>query len=153
MFQGTSFGIRFEQTNGTTPALEVLWVPGHCGLQDQELADEESKLGSAEHQPTVQLDCATRRAIIRRACSTKFISTPLHTATYPIIPNHREDILLSKPGMTHLRRFRSRHFTALHHRQNLINRSEQAPCEICNYEDETMTACASVVLPSTQVAR
>ncbi len=63
--------------------LEVLWVPGHCGLQGNELADEEAKLGSAEHQPLVTLDCATRRAVIRRACSTPTISTSLHTATYP----------------------------------------------------------------------
>ncbi len=28
---------------------EVLWVPGHCGLMDNELADEEAKRGSAEH--------------------------------------------------------------------------------------------------------
>ncbi len=66
--------------------LKVLWVPGN------ELADEEAKSGSAEHQPAVQLDCAARRAIIRRACSTPFISTPFHTATYPINLNHREDI-------------------------------------------------------------
>ncbi len=29
--------------------LEVLWVPGHCGLMGDELAYEEAKSGSAEH--------------------------------------------------------------------------------------------------------
>ncbi len=53
--------------------LEVLWVPGHCGLQGNELADEEAILGSAEYQAHVRLDCAIRRAEIRRACSTPFI--------------------------------------------------------------------------------
>ncbi len=33
--------------------LRVLWVPGHCGLQGNELADAEAKLGSTEHQPPV----------------------------------------------------------------------------------------------------
>ncbi len=56
--------------------LEVLWGPGHCGLQGNELADEEAKLGSEEYQPLVRLDCATHRAVIRHACSTPFISTP-----------------------------------------------------------------------------
>ncbi len=63
--------------------LEVLRIQGHCGLQDNELADEEAKLGSAGHQSPVRLDCATHRAVIRRACSTQFIYTPLHTATLP----------------------------------------------------------------------
>ncbi len=67
--------------------LEALWVP----------ADEEADSGSSEHQPSVQLDCATHSAINRRACSTPFISTPLHTATYPISLNHREDIQMFKP--------------------------------------------------------
>ncbi len=92
---------------------EVLCVQGHCGLQGKELADEEAKSGSAEHQPPIQLDCITRRAIIRRACSTRFISAPLHNATYPINLNHREDIQMYEPDMTHLRFFRSGHPPAL----------------------------------------
>ncbi len=96
--------------------LEVLWFPGHCGLQGRELADEEAKLGSAEHQPPVRLDCATHRAAIRRACSTPFISTPLHTATDPSNLVLREDLKMSKPDMTHLRRFRSGHHPALQRR-------------------------------------
>ncbi len=39
--------------------LEVLRVPGHCGLMGSELADEEAKSGSAEHQLIVALDPAT----------------------------------------------------------------------------------------------
>ncbi len=117
--------------------LEVLWVPGHCGLQDNELADEESKLGSAEHQPPVRLDCATRTAVIRRACSTLFISTSLHAATYPSNLVLRENPKMSKPERTQLRRFRSGHHRALRRWQHLINRSEEASCRICNDEDET----------------
>ncbi len=56
--------------------LEVLWVSGHCGLMGNELADEESRLGSAEHQPSVTLDPATSRALIRRACASAFNFTP-----------------------------------------------------------------------------
>ncbi len=95
--------------------LEVLWVLGHCGLQGNELADEEAKSGSAEQQPPVQLERANHRAIFRCACSTPFISTPLHIATFLINLNHREDIQMSKPDMTHMRRPRSGHHPALRH--------------------------------------
>ncbi len=51
--------------------------------------------------------------------------------------NHREDIQMSKPYMTHLRRFRSGYHPALRRWQHLIDRSEEATCRICNDEDET----------------
>ncbi len=61
-------GMRLVQTAvarlNAEKCLEVLWVPGHCGQQGNELADEEVKLGSAEHQSTVQMGCTTRRTII-----------------------------------------------------------------------------------------
>ncbi len=65
------------------------------------------------------------------------ISMPLHTATDPISPNHREEVLLSKPDITLLRRSRSEPTPALRCWQNLINRSEEATCRICNDEDDT----------------
>ncbi len=48
--------------------LEVLCVASHCGLLGNELAAEETKLGSAEHQLPVVLDPATHRALMRRTC-------------------------------------------------------------------------------------
>ncbi len=50
--------------------LEVLWVPGHCGLQGNEVPQHDS----AEHQPPLRLNYATGRSVIRRARSTPFIS-------------------------------------------------------------------------------
>ena len=118
-------------------SLEVLWVPGHCGLKGNELADGEAKLGSAEHQPLVALDPATRRALIRRACTSKLKTTPLHTATYTRIPLQQEDALLSKSQTTDLRRFRSGHHPALRRWKNLINRSEETRCRLCAEEEES----------------
>ncbi len=58
------------------------------------------------------------------------MSTPLQT--YPINLNHREDIQMSKPEMTHMRRFRR----ALRRWQHLTTMSEEATFRICNDEDE-----------------
>ncbi len=42
-----------------------------------ELADEEAKFGSAEHQPSVALYLTNRRALIQCAWYSTFSSTPL----------------------------------------------------------------------------
>ncbi len=128
----------------TEKCLEVLWVQGNCGRQGNELADEEAKIGLAETQPAVRLDCTTRRAVIRRASSNPCISTALHTATYPTNLSHREDLQMSTPDMTHLRRFRSGHHHALRRWQHLISQSKEATCRLCNYEEDT---AGSVVPP------
>ena len=44
----------------------IVWVPGHCGLSGNELADHQIKLGSAETQPDSALAASTQRAIIHR---------------------------------------------------------------------------------------
>ncbi len=62
--------------------LKVLWVPGHCGLKGNELAEEGTKAGSAQHQQLVALDPTTHRALITRNCASTFKTTPLHATTY-----------------------------------------------------------------------
>ena len=46
--------------------VRILWVPGHCNLRGNELADLEAKLGSEVAQPSVPLDSSTRAALIRQ---------------------------------------------------------------------------------------
>ena len=46
--------------------VRILWVPGHCNLRGNELADLEAKLGSEVAQPSVPLDSSIRAALIRR---------------------------------------------------------------------------------------
>ncbi len=101
-----------------------------------ELADEEAKSGSAEHQPLVALDPATRRALIKRTCTSTFNTTPLHAATYTRNPLQQEDTLLSKSETTDPRRFRSGHHPALRRWKNLISRSEETMCRLCDPEEE-----------------
>ncbi len=93
----------------TVKCLEALLVPSHCDLMGNKLADENSKLGSIEHQYSIELDPADRRALVRRAYSSTFNATPLHGATYTHNPFHQEVTLMSKFQMTDLHRFRSGH--------------------------------------------
>ena len=40
--------------------LTVLWVPGHCGLQGNEMADEEARRGAEMPQQDVPMDRSSR---------------------------------------------------------------------------------------------
>ena len=46
--------------------VRILWVPGHCNIRGNELADLEANLGSEVAKPSVPLDSSTRAALIRR---------------------------------------------------------------------------------------
>ena len=46
----------------------IVWAPGHCGLLDNELADYQAILGTAETQPDNAHDAATWRALIHHSC-------------------------------------------------------------------------------------
>ena len=46
--------------------VRILWVPGHCNLRGNELADLEATLSSEVAQPSVPLDSSSRAALIRR---------------------------------------------------------------------------------------
>ncbi len=105
--------------------------------RDNELADEEATSGSAEHQPLVALDPATRRALIRCTCTSTFNTTPLHAATYTRSPLQQEDALLSKSETTDRRRFRSGNHPALRRWKNRISRSEETMCRLCDNEKES----------------
>ena len=60
--------------------VRILWVPGHCNLRGNELADLEAKLVSEVAQPSVPLDSSTRAALIRRQERQSSLTHPRLTA-------------------------------------------------------------------------
>ena len=66
--------------------VRILWVPGHCNLRDNELADLEAKLSSEVAQPSVPLDSSTRGALIRREERQSLHTHPRLTALYKTRP-------------------------------------------------------------------
>ena len=62
--------------------VRILWVPGHCNLRGNELADLEAKLGSEVAQPSVPLDSSTCAALIRREERQSLLTHPRLTALY-----------------------------------------------------------------------
>ena len=85
--------------------VRILWVPGHCNLCGNELADLEAKLGSESAQPSVPLDSSTRAALIRREERQSPLTHPRLTALYTTRPREEEE----EADRTDLIRFRCGH--------------------------------------------
>ena len=62
--------------------VRILWVPGHCNLRGNELADLEAKIGSEVAQPSVPLDSSTRAALIRQEERQSSLTHPRLTALF-----------------------------------------------------------------------
>ena len=85
--------------------VRILWVPGHCNLRGNELADLEAKLCWEVAQPSVPLDLSTRAALIRREERQSSLTHPRLTALYTTRPREEEEVLLQKADRTDLIRF------------------------------------------------
>ena len=46
-------------------SLEVVWVPGHCGIAENERSDEMARMCGEERQTEVAIDGSVRMAYIR----------------------------------------------------------------------------------------
>ena len=116
--------------------VRILWVPGHCNLRGNELADLEAKLGSVVVQPNVPLDSSTRAALIRREERQSSLTHPHLTALYTTRPRE-EGALLQKADRTDLIRFRCGHHPHLRRWQHMTGMSETDSCRLCAEEKES----------------
>ena len=103
--------------------VRILWVPGHCHLRGNELADLEAKLGSEVAQPSVPLDSSTRAALIRRYKRQSSLTHPRLTALCTTRPREEEETLLQKADRTDLIRFRCGHHPHLRRWQHMTGMS------------------------------
>ena len=108
--------------------VRILWVPGHCNLRGNELADLEAKLGSEVAQPSVPLDSSTRAALIRREERQPSLTHPRLTALYTTRRREEEEALLQKADRTDFIRLRCGHHLQLRRWQHMTGMSETESC-------------------------
>ncbi|XP_077455370.1 uncharacterized protein LOC144073431 [Stigmatopora argus] len=115
--------------------LQLLWIPGHCNICGNDLADALAKLGSLDDQTNTPPDAATRRAIIQREYRPR-LSHPRLLQTYTTKVTE-EQLALSKGDRTDLIRFRSGHHPLLRRWLHLVGKSDSDRCRLCDEETES----------------
>ncbi|XP_029656940.1 uncharacterized protein LOC115230980 [Octopus sinensis] len=118
--------------------LTVIWVPGHCNLRDNELADVQAKHSSALSQPDAAINTVIRLAFIRRTFQPTPIQHPRLKEVFTKKPDERTEAALSKANFTDMIRFRSGgHHPALRRWQKMAASSDTDQCRLCNEEVES----------------
>ena len=115
--------------------VRIMWLPGHCNLRSNELADSEAKLGYEVAQPSVPLDSSTRAALIRREERQSSLTHSRLTASYTTRPREEEEALLQKADRTDLIRFGCGHHRQIRRWKQMTGMSETDSCRICAEEE------------------
>ena len=115
----------------------ILWVPRHCNLRGNELADLEEKLGSEVAQPSVPMDSSTRAALIRPEERQSSLTNPRLIAICTTRYRKEEEALIQKADRTDLNRFRYGHYLHLRRWQHMTEMSETESCRLCAEEEES----------------
>jgi hypothetical protein len=87
--------------------VDIVWAPGHCGLPGNERADEMARLGSEMEQQEVEVDGATRAAVIRRTIGSARAIAHDRLAEVYRAPIRRVEEEMDRGKRTMLARFRT----------------------------------------------
>ena len=125
---------------GREKRISVVWIPGHCAVWGNELADELAKKASTVLPQDAPLDDVALSHLLRRACAPPPISHPRLAAQYarrPVLK--KEDLELTQQESVDLVRFRSGHHPALRRWQHLTGMVDSPACRLCGEEEESAT--------------
>jgi hypothetical protein len=119
--------------------VEVMWAPGHCGLEGNDRADGMARRGGREEQGGVTLDRNTREAYIRREVGggVREIVHDRIRRTYRGPVREVEERVLSRGDRVDLARFRAGHHPDVRRWKVMIGETGETGCRLCGKGEET----------------
>jgi ribonuclease HI len=118
--------------------IEIVWVPGHCGLEGNERADEMARRGGQMEQTEVRIDRPTRDACVRRLFDRGRIQHDRIRQVYAGgVREEEEERELTREQQVNLGRFRSGHHPKVRRWMKMVGSTEEDRCRLCDEAEET----------------
>ena len=139
----------YQRLTNLTGKLQLVWVPSHCGIPGNDIADEEANEATGKDQGRRGWLYDVAKARIWQRARKRVIQHERIAAIFPEGKVKDERMELSKEEGISWRRFRSGHSLELKEYRKRIGLAEEDRCRLCGEEPETtdhiMLRCAGTL--------
>ena len=123
--------------------MTVQWVPSHCGIAGNDVADTLAALGSAETQIGMPLAHDVAKAAIRRStkirwnCAKEHVQTEWHATAAGILGSHIHSVDLNRSHAVTVTQLRTGHCPILMNYLHRVGRAASPTCPHCHQEEDS----------------
>ena len=124
--------------NNTVALSHIQWIPGHCDIRGNELADSAAKSATSLPSPPKAVAFSSACAAIREATRDP---PPSHSRTREVYAHYsrdREARVLSRADQSLLAKLRSGHYMGLRAHRARVDGVSDPLCNLCGQADQTL---------------
>ena len=124
--------------NNTVALSCIQWIPGHCDIRGNELADSAAKSATSLPSSPKAVAFSSACAAIREATRDPPISHPRTREVYAHYSRDREARVLSRADQSLLAKLRSGHYMGLRAHRARVDGVSDPTCNLCGLEPQTL---------------
>ena len=118
--------------------LTVQWIPGHCDIPGNELADSAAKAASSAQGPLPGITFSNACCHVKQKTKDPPIAHDRTRKVYQSLSRQRERLVDSRADQSLLAKLRSGHHTAFRAYKNRIDGTTDPLCPLCAQEPHTL---------------